>query len=318
MIKEKIDMVYLWCDGNEEGFKKRKNRYLQGFEVTNVTQAGDSRFYDNDEIKYSLRSLEKFAPWINHVYIVTDRQIPKWLNTDYEKVTVVDHSEILPSEIIPCFNSAVIEYFITRIKGLNDYFLYSNDDMFFGVPVTPDFFYENGKSIVRVRNRKCKRVENRYDFVNLVLNARELIEKEYGCCKEYGLHHNIDAYRKTDFDAALNRYKKALDLTLANRFRSNNDVSRLLFGLDSWYAGNAVLKIVDNPKPWRKALRHILPFKWESYLGYENDPKMVDDILKYKPSLFCINSPKNCDENLKKRSRDLLEKLFPDKSKFEK
>lgn len=111
---DKIDMVYLWCDGNDTAFRRRKQQYLateDSSEKENIEAVGDMRFFDNEELKYSLRSLELYAPWINHVYIVTDRQVPKWLNTDYEKVTVVDHSEIMPQECIPCFNSDVIEYF---------------------------------------------------------------------------------------------------------------------------------------------------------------------------------------------------------------
>ena len=73
---DKIDMVYLWCDGNETAFKKRKQQYLKledNSEQENIEAVGDIRFYDNEELKYSLRSLELYAPWINHVYIVTDR-----------------------------------------------------------------------------------------------------------------------------------------------------------------------------------------------------------------------------------------------------
>ena len=42
--------------------------------------ASASRYRDNNELRYSLRSLAKFAPWIRHVYIVTNGQIPYWLD----------------------------------------------------------------------------------------------------------------------------------------------------------------------------------------------------------------------------------------------
>lgn len=145
---DKIDMVYLWCDGNDPKFRARKDMYMKQFNVTNKT-AGEQRFFDNEELKYSLRSLEKYASWINHVYIVTDRQTPKWLNTEYEKVTVVDHSEIMPREIIPVFNSVIIEYFLPHIPNLSEKFLYGNDDTFFGDTVTSeDFFTEINQSFV--------------------------------------------------------------------------------------------------------------------------------------------------------------------------
>ena len=50
-----------------------------------------SRFQDNEELRYSLRSVERFAPWIRHVFIVTNGQIPAWLDMDNTRVTVVTH-----------------------------------------------------------------------------------------------------------------------------------------------------------------------------------------------------------------------------------
>ena len=43
------------------------------------------------ELRYSLRSLEMFAPWIRHVYIVTNGQIPYWLNLDNPRLTLITH-----------------------------------------------------------------------------------------------------------------------------------------------------------------------------------------------------------------------------------
>lgn len=149
---EPIDIVYLWCDGSDARFSADKKKYsMQEKVLFDEEVLGEKRFSVNDELKYSLRSLEKNAPWLNHVFIVTDRQCPAWLNRAYEKVTVVDHSQILPPEIIPTFNSLAIEYRMHLIPGLAEKFLYANDDMFFGEQVTPEFFFQEGKPIVRVR-----------------------------------------------------------------------------------------------------------------------------------------------------------------------
>ena len=50
-----------------------------------------SRFEDNEELRYSLRSIERFAPWVRHVYIVTNGQIPYWLNLENPRITIVTH-----------------------------------------------------------------------------------------------------------------------------------------------------------------------------------------------------------------------------------
>ena len=46
----------------------------------------NNRYADFDQIKYSLRSIEMYAPWANHIYIVTNGQVPDWLNTGKELI----------------------------------------------------------------------------------------------------------------------------------------------------------------------------------------------------------------------------------------
>jgi len=49
-----------------------------------------NRAQNRDELKYSLRSVQQFAPWIRHVFIVTNGQTPSWLNTSNHRITVVN------------------------------------------------------------------------------------------------------------------------------------------------------------------------------------------------------------------------------------
>lgn len=101
-----------------------------------------SRFADNDELKYSLRSLERFAPWVRKVYIVTNGQIPSWLNLDCPRVAIVTHEEIFPNKShLPTYSSPAIETHLHRIRGLSQRFIYLNDDVFFGKEVWPEDFY---------------------------------------------------------------------------------------------------------------------------------------------------------------------------------
>ncbi|KAK5848932.1 hypothetical protein PBY51_008615 [Eleginops maclovinus] len=105
-----------------------------------------SRFEDNEELRYSLRSVEKHAPWVRHIFIVTNGQIPSWLNLDNPRVTVVTHQDIfLNHSHLPTFSSPAIETHIHRIPGLSQKFIYLNDDVMFGKDVWPDDFYSHSK-----------------------------------------------------------------------------------------------------------------------------------------------------------------------------
>ncbi|XP_031714770.1 N-acetylglucosamine-1-phosphotransferase subunits alpha/beta [Anarrhichthys ocellatus] len=105
-----------------------------------------SRFEDNEELRYSLRSVERHAPWVRHIFIVTNGQIPSWLNLDNPRVTVVPHQDIFQNNShLPTFSSPSIETHIHRIPGLSQKFIYLNDDVMFGKDVWPDDFYSHSK-----------------------------------------------------------------------------------------------------------------------------------------------------------------------------
>ncbi|KAM5250057.1 N-acetylglucosamine-1-phosphotransferase subunits alpha/beta isoform 2-T2 [Hipposideros larvatus] len=105
-----------------------------------------SRFEDNEELRYSLRSIERHAPWVRNIFIVTNGQIPSWLNLDNPRVTIVTHQDVFQNlSHLPTFSSPAIESHIHRIEGLSQKFIYLNDDVMFGKDVWPDDFYSHSK-----------------------------------------------------------------------------------------------------------------------------------------------------------------------------
>lgn len=155
----KIDIVFTWVNGSDpihkENLQKALHEYYSletdSLHFLNITKHGESvssnRFSDHDELLYALRSLERYAPWINRVFIVTNGQVPAWLNLTNPRVSVVTHKDIFPdSSHLPTFSSPAIESNIFRIPGLSKRFLYSNDDFFFLSTVSPnDFLTYGGK-----------------------------------------------------------------------------------------------------------------------------------------------------------------------------
>ncbi|XP_017890690.1 N-acetylglucosamine-1-phosphotransferase subunits alpha/beta [Ceratina calcarata] len=132
-----IDVVYTWVNGSDPAFLKSLKEHVPIMDVNTAA----SRFSDKDELKYSLRSLEMYAPWIRHVYIVTNGQIPSWLDMDNPRVTLITHEDIfLNKSDLPTFSSPAIESHIHRIPGISDKFLYFNDDVMLGAEVWPEDF----------------------------------------------------------------------------------------------------------------------------------------------------------------------------------
>ena len=144
-----VDIVYLWVDGNDPHWRARRRHAQQGLTPSGHQDLAaysdvEGRFRDNDELRFSLRSLARYFPAHGHVYLVTDRQVPHWLGT-HTGLTVVDHRDLIPPEALPTFDSGHIESYIHRIKNLSERYIYFNDDVFLGAPLNlKDWFFEGG------------------------------------------------------------------------------------------------------------------------------------------------------------------------------
>ncbi|MEV4641104.1 stealth family protein [Actinoplanes sp. NPDC049548] len=147
-VRFPIDIVYTWVDGSDPDWLQRKNASLAavGEQQINTIATNASRFISRDELKYSLRSIVAYAPWVRRIFLVTDDQMPPWLDHTDPRLTVVSHRELFgDTGVLPTFNSHAIESRLHRIPGLAEHFIYFNDDMFLGRPVPPSaFFHANG------------------------------------------------------------------------------------------------------------------------------------------------------------------------------
>src|SRR5581483_830920 len=141
-VREPVDVVYAWVDGADPAWQARKAEHEPTAGAHHATATHHSRYMAREELRYSLRSLAMFGSWVRRIHLVTDGQVPPWLDTSHPKINLVDHREIFrdPS-VLPVFNSHAIESQLHHIPGLADQYLYFNDDMFFGRPVEPELFF---------------------------------------------------------------------------------------------------------------------------------------------------------------------------------
>lgn len=308
-----VDMVYLWVDGNDPVWQAKRNAVIGKTEVKSAVNC-EGRYADNDELRYSLRSLEKYAPWIRKIFIVTDGQTPHWLDTSNPRVRIVDHSEIMPPQSLPCFNSCLIEHFLCNIPGLSERFLYANDDMYFNRPVTPEmFFASDGLPIIRLNRRPFRKLtlwlreyllgKKMSNYNRTIHNTALLAEKKLG--KYYGdkAHHNIDAYLKSEIQHVEEMFREELTPTFINHVRSDNDIQRSLYTCVALAEKRAHPRFVTQ----KESLRiHI------------QNKKHYKKLEKYDPLLFCVNDSEYADDEARRYVRDFLIRRFPEKSEFEK
>ncbi|QRX91951.1 stealth conserved region 3 domain-containing protein [Streptomyces noursei] len=226
-----IDAVYTWVDGNDPGWLARKNAVLTARGLAPAAAATDSaRFRNRDELRYSLRSLDMFAPWIRTIYIVTDRQVPPWLDLTHPRVRIVDHSEIFGEDgALPTFNSHAIESQLHRIPGLSEHFLYFNDDVFLGRALQPHlFFHGNGvaKHFLSPTPVPMTPVSADDDFnISAAKNNRALLEQGFGRTLTHAFLHAPHPLRRSVLADVAAYYPQAWARTAANQLRSHTDIS---------------------------------------------------------------------------------------------
>lgn len=307
-------MVYLWVDGNDPAWQAKRNAFIGKTDESSAVNC-KGRTANNDELKYSLRSAEKYAPWIRKIFIVTDGQTPEWLDTTNPRVEIIDLEDIMPQESLPCFNSSLIEKFLHRIPGLADRFLYANDDMFINRPVSPgDFFAADGFPIVRLNRKDFRklrwqwreRIRKRqlHNYSRTIVNASELVKRKYGTYYTGMPHHNIDAYLKNDCRRVAEEVlRDEFKANEGNRMRSDNDIQRIVY----LYVALA-----------EKRGHRCYTSKKRSLLVRIHRSKYFVLLEKYKPMLFCMNDSQFAQDSDRMKSKAVLDNRFPEKSQFEK
>ncbi|GIF10464.1 stealth family protein [Actinoplanes teichomyceticus] len=238
-----VDVVYTWVDGADPAWQRRRARALaQNPWVARVNRqaANDSRWINRDELRYSMRALHCFAPWVRHVHLVTDDQVPAWLDLSHPRLTVVTHREIFgDGGRLPTFNSQAIESRLHRIPGLAEHFLYLNDDVFLGRPVTPDLFFTPGgltrffpsSSLVD----PAPRGPGDRPADAAAKNNRRLIRETFGRVLSRKMMHTPHPARRSVLLEIEERFAEAVRGTAGHQFRHPEDVS-MLSSLQQYYA----------------------------------------------------------------------------------
>lgn len=134
-----IDFVIPWVDSNDPEWQLSYSKYSKADE-----SEGGARYRDWGWMRYWFRSVEKNAPWVNKIYFVTCGQLPDWIDISNPKLVHIKHSDYIPLELLPTFNSSTIEIFFNRIPGLSEHFVLFNDDFFINSPILPEYYFRDG------------------------------------------------------------------------------------------------------------------------------------------------------------------------------
>ena len=135
------------------------------------------QFYNHNTIKYVLRGIDEFIPYVNNVFIVVSNieQVPDYI--DQSKVKIVLHKDFIPEKYLPLFNSTAIELFLHKIPGLGEEFVYFNDDMIPISHISYDDFFKDGIPCISFNTEQRDKTTAYKHCVLSFYEAKNTVEK---------------------------------------------------------------------------------------------------------------------------------------------
>ncbi len=296
------DIVVTYVDNQDPKWQAEYNKYkqLENIDESNEQTNSAIRFRDTGTFRYFFRSVEKYMPWINNVYLIVqdERQVPFWI--DRNKVKVVYHRDYIPEELLPTFNSNTIEFFLYRIPELANNYILANDDTFAFNDIPETFFFDSDKVVY---DKQISGMRPPTDIFNITLRNNQAVIKQLTGRDEWFIHRHQMVPHKKDLERQiiepnLELFKSAFK----SKFRSASNFTPWLFNELSKVANLGVNK----PGLYNR-----------SALVELNTRVDLNAIKDYE--LVCLNDTARNDnfEVTKKRMQDLLYDKFPEPSKYE-
>ena len=295
-----IDLVITYVDSSDPEWRKVHKevclRERRQYDENSV------RFRDWNTLKYILRGTEKYMPWIRRVHLIVERwsQVPDWVRRD--RVNVVLHSQIIPMEYLPTYNSTCIEQFMWRIPDLAEHFLYANDDMIPVNPLSPDDFFDGDLPRLVIKNKPFSATSKMY--AHHLHNGEALVRRMLGLpVRRNGITrtgHNIAPMLVSTWRLLWDKAGDDIRGTLTT-FREHRNVNQELAAY--WH------KLTGN---YADATRTT------TYSEMKDVGKVCGIITGTDSQLICINDSRYINyEASKRRVTEAFERKFPDKSKYE-
>lgn len=306
-----IDIVYTWVDGDDPEFQEIRRQYAPPDARPEIS--GPMRFTSHDELRYSLRSIGNFAPWVNHIYIVTNGQRPKWL-AGHPKLTLVTHRDILEPEYLPTFNAKVIESALHRIPGLSEHYIYFNDDMLLLRPLRPtDCFTASGLMFAYLEDIPIPPgPPAKSDTATIwgIKNARDAVLRTRGRCINLRTQHLFYPQLRSIAEACEREFAADYDRFRRNRFRAMDDLqcTGFLHQAVAYLEGRSVCTRASY---------------WYVNIGRPGVELLYEKILAERGTTearmaVCLNdNTKSRLEDAERLLSSFLERCFPEPSQFE-
>lgn len=113
------------------------------------------------------------------------------------------------------------------------------------------------------------------------------------------------------------KFKDRVQETLSHKFRTDNDFHRAIVTYYLLAQHKSIKKVVNKFHMW-DTIKYLFTGKRDAIYTTINNERKVKKISKSKANLFCLNDGEKATDEDRRRTKEILNKLFPKKSSFEK
>lgn len=319
--KAPVDVVYKYIDLRDKALNRKKKIVKD---------------LDNEELRYSIRSVLKNIPWVRKIYIIMPNEKVRFLKEPDEindKIVYVKDKDLLGYDSA---SSITFEFNFWRLKdfGCSENFIYLNDDYFIGKPLKKsDFFYVNNKGkvvpYIFTRGKKSATIVNYNTILNQCSYLKNIVDNSaiksqtsalyrfqtWEACRflykvfnkkklrlVISTSHNAEGYNLKDskelYDLVNSRYKYAKEC-LGSTYRHKSQLTN-----------KALYNNYFLNKENRKIGKIDCAYIDMGTAGWAN----------FNRQLFCINTAggRVYSNWERKNAKNRMKKLFPRKSIYEK
>ena len=319
----RIDIVWTYVNGTEKHWKETFLKFNKKYKYEH------SRFHDYGTLKYSMRSVYENVPFDIHWHLIVqdEYQIPSFLNktkliffndtSTKNSLRIIYHRDIFPDiSVLPTFNSDAIEASMYNMKGVNECFIYLNDDFLINSPIdVSDIFSEDGRiKVYQSTQLPMPRIAHPIKWHQTITFSHELFNTYYSedNIKRYVISHQMYFLRKSVLKKLNEIFSKEFEYSRNQRFRNDKDTAMPFLhgnymiregygkGVFEHSSQMIIIKITENSMKNKEEMNH---------LKLKNIPFVVlnDEIKK--------SFDKN--ENIENDLIDILNDLYDKKTCFE-
>lgn len=311
MVNFPIDFVVPYVNNFDQVWRKTYTDYCLQHNMKGRIDAIDKeRYRDFGYLIFLFRGIAQNMPFIRKVFLIVSNpeQVPDWV--DQEKVQVVLHKDIIPSQYLPTFNSTTIEMFIPDIKDLSEHFIYGNDDIYTINPTTAeDYFTDDGRVKIKMDSHIKMPSDKQYWKV-CYKNCIEIVTKLNKELQPAGSFHvpshSLTPIIKKNAIKARKLLGQELFDSISN-FRTDENFNQYIYTHYAYYT--------DDYADSKRIVEYV-------NMGRKNTNNILIPLEQTRVQELIINDTETTDKSYWRRYNQIITKAFlkkfPEKCKYEK